>query len=991
MSEIMRPIEFGALVKWVLDEYRQNKTIFGLASSKFYRNESGNMMKLFGESLDSPVGPAAGPHSQLAQNIVTSYLAGSRFIELKTVQTMDGEELRKCVARPCINAEDEGYNVEWSTELKVSEAFDEYVKAWFLIHVLAKELGISQECDFAFNMSVGYNLEGIQSEKIDSYIEGLKDATDTAIFKECAGFIKENLDLFENFTENDLNKVSPCVARSVTLSTLHGCPKEEIERIAVYLLTEKKVHTYIKCNPTLLGYEFAREKLDELGYHYISFDDHHFNNDLQFSDAVFMFNRLIELSQKENLQFGLKLTNTFPVQIKNKELPGEEMYMSGRSLYPLTISLASKLATEFNGKLPISYSGGADHFNISEILKAGIQPITVATTLLKPGGYARLYQIAKTSESSVVTDWNGLDISALQKIAAEVSQNKYHQKSFRTVESRKTDVPLGLLECFMAPCKESGCPIHQQIPEYLKLVSDEKYVEAMQAITIDNSSPAVLGRLCTHKCQTKCTRIDYDESLKIRSMKGFAVLKGGDDYINTIKETPIRTNKKAVCIGAGPAGVAAAYYLRRNGVDVTVLEKRDSAYGIVSHVIPEFRISKDLIEKDITLAEKTGVKFVYGVDSGYDLEELKKEYDYVILATGAWGRGNCGLVSGEDKLLDALEFLAESKQKDCKMDLGESVAVIGGGDVAMDCARAAKRSGSKVSLVYRRTKEFMPAEKEEIELAIQDGVEIMELLAPISYDGTNLLCDVMELTEVDRSGRRGVKATGEQKTLVFSTVISAIGAKVELEQFEKNKLELDGKYVKQNENYETSVQNVYIAGDCRVGASTIVKALADSKRVAIDILNKEKLTNDFVKVGAVLEPSVIWDRKGNLCEVYDDNQEGKRCLACDEICAICCDVCPNRANVLLPNNQILHIDGMCNECGNCGKFCPHTGDPYKDKFTLFWTEEDFVESKQVGFLVTDNGYKVRNECGEVVETSKELEGIIKPLQDMIKIVPQRYL
>ena len=188
---------------------------------------------------------------------MASYVAGSRFFELKTVQKLDGEDLP--VSKPCIKADDECYNCEWSTELYVPQAFDEYVKAWFACKVLAREYGLGSPDGFQFNMSVGYDLDGIKTEKIDRFIEGMKDASETAVFKECRQWLLDNLDRFEKVSREDVEAISPNVCNCATLSTLHGCPPQEIERIARYLIEEKKVHTFIKCNPTLLGYEYARK------------------------------------------------------------------------------------------------------------------------------------------------------------------------------------------------------------------------------------------------------------------------------------------------------------------------------------------------------------------------------------------------------------------------------------------------------------------------------------------------------------------------------------------------------------------------------------------------------------------------------------------------------------------------------------------------------------------------------------------------------------
>ena len=177
MSDIMRPMPFAHLMNWILSEYKSQGSIFGV--SKLVKHADGKALPIFEEKIESPYGPAAGPHTQLAQNIIAAYAAGSRFFEVKTVQVMDGDELSKCVNKPCITAADECYNCEWSTELYVPQAFAEYVKAWFACKLLAKELELGDPNGFVFNMSVGYDLAGIKSEKVDKYINGMMDASQT--------------------------------------------------------------------------------------------------------------------------------------------------------------------------------------------------------------------------------------------------------------------------------------------------------------------------------------------------------------------------------------------------------------------------------------------------------------------------------------------------------------------------------------------------------------------------------------------------------------------------------------------------------------------------------------------------------------------------------------------------------------------------------------------------------------------------------------------
>lgn len=1001
MSDRMRPIPFEKMVDWVLNEFKEKKSIFGIHKDKIYKNESNSFITLFGEKLASPIGPAAGPNSQLTQNIVASYLTGSRFIELKTVQILDGEDLP--VSKPCILAEDECYNVEWSTELRVPEAFDEYVKAWFLLHLLMKELHLSEERDFMFNMSVGYDLEGIKSPKIDAYIEGLRNASTTEVWKECTEILKAKLPEFKSFTVEDLNKISPVVCPSITLSTLHGCPPAEIERIANYLLKEKKLHTFIKMNPTLLGEKFVRDTFDSMGYNYITLNGHHFIHDLQYADAIAMLKRLKANAKELDLEIGVKLTNTLPTKILNGELPGEEMYMSGRSLFPLSITLANRLAKDFNGDLKISYSGGADFFNVDRILNTGIMPITFATTVLKPGGYERIIQMAVKLEKLLSADVKNINTDALAKLAEAALKDKHHVKELRPVGSRKLESELPIYDCAIAPCT-IGCPINQQIPEYVALVGAKKYDEAFKVIVKDNASPSITGTICDHKCQFKCTRLDYDESVLIRDMKKIAAVQAQDNYLDSIQPAEVKTGKKAVVIGAGAAGLATALFLRRNGMDVTVKERKDRAYGIVEYVIPEFRIPKHMIERDFQLVKRQGVNFEFGVKDELNVEELRKNYDYVVLAIGASKRGQISLEEGNDKAVNAIDFLENYKANKGQVSLGKHVCVIGGGDVAMDSSRAAKRAPGveSVTIVYRRTKKFMPADIEELELATEDGVTIRELLAPKAIKNGMLICEEMMLGERDASGRRSPVATGKLVELPADTVIFAVGEQVDSELLKANNIEVDSKgKPKVNLACETNIQNVYVAGDMKKGPATVVKAIADGKAAAKDILKKENLGNDFDNMEIVFNENKLYDKKGILREPIKDERESERCLACNKICELCVDVCPNRANMMIKvegnfasSHQILHLDGMCNECGNCGVFCPHKGNPYKDKVTLFWSEADFEDSTNRGFFIVDKEQgicKVRTENGEIVTCSlSDKNSISHEMSSIISSVINNY-
>lgn len=952
MSEVMTPMSFEQLVDWVLQEKKKRGTVFGQHHA--YRADGTHNRTMFGHTLETPIGPAAGPHTQMTQNIVAAYYAGSRFFELKTVQIMDGEELAACINRPCIKADDEGYNCEWSTELTVPQAMEEYIKAWFLLKVIAREFGLGDMNGFQFNVSVGYDLAGIQSPKVDTFLNSMKHAEDTEIFKHCKAYLLEHADWFEHVTTEDIEQIPPEICNSVTLSTLHGCPPQEIERIAMYLLTEKGFHTFVKCNPTLLGYEFARKTMDEMGYDYIQFGDFHFKDDLQYEDAVPMLTRLMNTAKERNLEFGVKITNTFPVDVKQNELPSEEMYMSGKSLYPLSISLAAKLAKEFDGRLRISYSGGADYYNIERIVDAGIWPVTVATTLLKPGGYQRLTQMAKLLDKENAP-FEKVDAESAGKLAEEAVKDPHHVKAMKPLPSRKMKKEVPLMDCFVAPCKE-GCPIHQDITTYLQLVGEEKYEEAMEVITEKNPLPFITGTICAHNCMSKCTRNFYETPVHIREMKLKAAENGYEALLEKLPVPAVTKAEKAAVIGGGPAGMAAAYFLRKGGMEVTLFEAKESLGGVVRHVIPPFRISEDAIEKDAEILRKMQVD-IHCNTKVESLEELKKQgYTKIVLAVGAPVQGSLKLESGMPK--NALEFLAEFKQTDGKVSLGKHVVVIGGGNTAMDTARAAKRNAGveHVYLIYRRTRRYMPADEEELVMTLEDGVEFKELLSPVKLENGQLFCKVMQLSDYDVSGRRGVTETGETVWVPADTVIAAVGEKVPTDWYQANGLAVSekGRLYVDEKTLKTSDDNVYAAGDGLYGPATVVEAIRDGRKVA-EAIAGEVLARDFDKLA---EEEKVYAKRGVLKEEQKETKEAGRCLGCSTICENCVEVCPNRANIAIQvpgmeKHQIIHVDYLCNECGNCKSFCPYSSAPYLDKFTLFETEADMENSKNQGFAVLD--------------------------------------
>ena len=581
----------------------------------------------------------------------------------------------------------------------------------------------------------------------------------------------------------------------------------------------------------------------------------------------------------------------------------------------------------------------------------------------------------------------------MRKLADDARTNPHHVKAVKPLPSRKMKKQVPLLDCFAAPCKE-GCPIHQDIPAYLKLVKEEKYREAMQVITEKNPLPFITGTICAHPCMNKCTRNFYEESVYIRGMKLIAAEKGYDALMDQIAAPPVTKSGKAAVIGGGPSGMAAAYFLRRAGMETTLFEKTDSLGGVVRHVIPEFRISGGSIDKDAALLEKMGVN-IYLNSEITDLDMLKNAgYTAVVLAVGASEPGVLRLEKGEP--VNALQFLEEFKAKDGDLDIGKNVVVIGGGNTAMDTARAAKRTKGveHVYLVYRRTKRYMPADEEELVMAVDDGVEFMELLSPVKLEDGRLLCKVMKLGDYDASGRRGVVETGEEKEIPADTVIAAVGERVPTAFYQACGINVNdrGRAIVNEETCETSRPGVYLAGDGLGGPATVVEGISDALRAA-QAITGETLVKDF-EPGT--EEETIYSRKGNLSDRKEGSEESGRCLGCSGICENCVEVCPNRANISIrvpgmEKHQIIHVDYLCNECGNCRSFCPYDSAPYLDKFTLFADEKDMEDSRNQGFTVLDAASvkcKVRF-FGETYvwtkgEETRIPEGLMKLMETVIR-------
>ncbi|WP_394935184.1 4Fe-4S dicluster domain-containing protein [uncultured Ilumatobacter sp.] len=427
----LTPMSLSALLGRIGHEWETRKRIFDLPTARFWKPDDNIDLsfEFLGRRAASPLGPAAGPHSQMAQNIVLSWLGGSRLFELKTVQVLDNLE----IARPCIDMETIGYNIEWSQELLVAQSVEEYAKAWMIIEILRQwkplreHVGRDSDGDpgpHVFDMSVGYDLTGIQTPKVAGFIDAMRNAS-TEIERLRPEIAADPSGVFVEFADIEF---PPVISDTVTLSTFHGCPPDEIEQITKHLIDAHDLDVIVKLNPTLLGPAGVAEILHgHLGYNDVRLVPKAFEDDLQLERAISLIQELNQYAKDRGHRFGIKLTNTLVVDNHKQWMPDQTMYLSGPPLHVLATAVLDLLADALPGQLQIpghgeganggagdimvSFSAGIDKENLAAAIAMGVRPASVCSDLLKPGGYGRLAPMLKalTAAASDVgaTDLDG--------------------------------------------------------------------------------------------------------------------------------------------------------------------------------------------------------------------------------------------------------------------------------------------------------------------------------------------------------------------------------------------------------------------------------------------------------------------------------------------------------------------------------------------------------------------------------------------------------
>jgi NADH-quinone oxidoreductase subunit F len=402
----------------------------------------------------------------------------------------------------------------------------------------------------------------------------------------------------------------------------------------------------------------------------------------------------------------------------------------------------------------------------------------------------------------------------------------------------------------LSPC-ENSCPLHMNIPRFLQLFKEGKLDEAYESVVLDNPLPASTGRVCQHPCDNRCRRQTLDEAVNMRDVHRLIAdtMFSSGRYEEMIDRVVARklppSGRKIAVAGAGPAGLTAAYYMAMLGHDVTVFESKAEAGGMLRYVLPEYRLPKAVLHKEIELIERMGVKFVFDTRVGFDLplSELDDRFDAVFLSFGTWKESWVYLAGTELKgVWPALPFL-EAVAREEQIELGKKVAIIGGGNAAIDSARTALRMGAEALIVYRRERKDMPAIEEETLAAEDEGAKILFLAAPHRIIGTPegrvKAIEVVKtkLGEYDSSGRRKPVPTDEIQRYECDSVILAVGESVDMDLLHASGLKISERNTIDVDRYsmETSRPRFFAGGDVVSGASNLSNAMGYGKKAARNI------------------------------------------------------------------------------------------------------------------------------------------------------------
>ncbi|MBW6484809.1 MAG: FAD-dependent oxidoreductase [Syntrophobacterales bacterium] len=492
---------------------------------------------------------------------------------------------------------------------------------------------------------------------------------------------------------------------------------------------------------------------------------------------------------------------------------------------------------------------------------------------------------------------------------------------------------------FTAPCQEA-CPAGIDVPGYIRNIRDGHFGKALDVIRARIPFPSVCGYACVHPCETKCSRSQFDEPIAIRMLKRVAAEKGESKQRGITRRSP--TGKKIAVVGSGPCGLTAAHYLNMLGHQATVYEKLPLPGGMLRYGIPDYRLPAKTVERDIAFIRNGGVEIITNATVS-SAEALQKQgYDAVFVATGAWTPSKLGIPGEESpRVIDGLAFLMQVNEGK-RPDIGRKIIVVGGGNTAIDAGRAAIRLGSEVIQLYRRTSSEMPANAEEVSEAIEEGVRIDYLTAPVRIEKNRATCIRMSLGDCDASGRpTPTPIAGSEFQLSFDTLIAAVGQHADATSVNLPG-EKDGTVCAEQASLSTRKSGIFAGGDVVTGPSTIIAAIAQGRQACISIdrfLGGAGIIPEFLPEQTDVEPPeesprgaqrqavrrIALNKRISTFDTVEHAYTGEkaaaeasRCLSCD-----------------LRKFDVIINDLVCKDCGYCQEVC---------RFDIFQQSADFNPS-----------------------------------------------
>ncbi len=930
----MNPPTIEQLLRFMLSSFNEKGEIFDIPEKLFYKHWHYHTLYTTkqGQKIHNPIGISSGPHSQMAQNIIASWLCGARVIELKTVQP-NPVEVR---IKPSIDIFNGAYNCERSHELTVEQAYDQYLNAWILIHVLQHKLSLdaykNADIGTLFIMSLGYSLSDIRSDKIQWFIDNMLDSSEKKAEK-----IKAIKAIYPDIVA--LN-IPDRISGSFIVNTSKGCSSRELEYICKFLVIDKKLHPSIKFSPKLLGFKSVMAILSAEHTFEAEIKEEDFEDSLQYPEAITLIEDVTKISKEMGLEMTVKISNSLSCKNNTSQIPSQagEVYMSGRALHPIAVNLAAKLQSKFEGQLDISFSGGASSSNVVNLIQSGFRSITVCTDLLKPGGYGRLNQYfntlsktfanyqAKNLREFILKSGNeyGVIESALENLrnyAIRTLSDPDYQTNELSGINIKSQRQLNHFDCIHAPCAEAS-PLNIDTSSYCWFTNKNDANKAINAILADNPLPSVVGMIGDDPSRLKCVRNNYDYPVLMKEVERFIAEYEPEENTGLPALPPNGMN--VAVIGGGISGLSCAWYLSRYGFTVDVYEAEENPGGMVNTVVPSFRITDTALQKDIKRIKNAGVKILANTTIDKErFERIRKSYNFIYVATGATVANNPDIdTKRANNVYDAIQFLKEAKKKP-DFDPGSNIAVLGSDWLAADVARTAIRlvgDEGYVALITPYEEKDLQIDMHTLRALREEEIEIFEKCRPKNFNITENAVESIETVEVEKVDDKRLKKAkfkdieGSEQVFKFDAVVSCSGLKADASFLDKKNLKLN------SQTKETQIAHVFAGGMVTDPMGSVMSVIADAKDAAHQIARKAS-----VKIPEMLfsqEKDVdIQQLKIKKTQVEKPNmpeetppenrndfkpvvstlkpvralKEAARCLQCDTLCNICVDVCPNQA------------------------------------------------------------------------------------------------